>query len=427
MSISADVRARGAAAIDLIGRDFVRNAAATLGSRAALLLIGLVSSIVVIRTLGPSGRGVYATAATLSVIGIQLANLGLHASNTWAVSREPGLRSALIGNSLVLSVVLGGIVAVLVGGVLLVDPAVLELPLALLLVALVTIPLGLGYLFLQSIALGVGSIRAYNLIELAIRGLGMIALVGLASTAALDPLAALVVNLVMVAAGLGMMLGVLASQQGLAIAPRLDLFREHLSYGLRGYLAALFSFLVLRSDILIIQALRGSDSAGQYSAAVTLAEIIYLGPVVVGSLLFPRLAAMEDATRQRRTTRALIIGAITTVGTIAMVVGVLSDPIVVTLFGEAFEPAAPALVWLLPGLAMLSGYTIAANYFAARGMPAIAVIAPAVGFGANLVLNMALIPTLGIVGASMASTSAYGLMLGVILVAFAREGSTPRA
>jgi O-antigen/teichoic acid export membrane protein len=106
------------------------------------------------------------------------------------------------------------------------------------------------------------------------------------------------------------------------------------------------------------------------------------------------------------------------VATVALVVGLIAAPIVTTLFGEAFDPATSPFIWLLPGVVMLSGYTIVANYFAARGMPTIAFAAPAAGFGVNLMANLLLVPGLGMIGASLASTVAYALMLMVIVLAF---------
>jgi O-antigen/teichoic acid export membrane protein len=419
MNLTASVRARSAAAIEVIGPEFIRDSAATLVNRAALLLFGLATSIIVIRTLGPAGRGEYAVAVTISMIGIQLANLGLHASNTWAVSRDPSLRSALVVNSLIFSVTLGGAAAGIVALVALVAPDIFDLPPQLLVLGLAAIPVGLAYLFLQNLALGIGALRAYNLIELAIRGAGLLVLAIVAVVAMLDPTTAVGINLAIITSGFVLMLVALVRVGPTQLRPRLDLFREHLSYGIRGYLAALFSFLVLRSDIVVVQAFRGSSEAGLYSAAVTLAEVVYLGPVVIGSLLFPRLAAMtSDRVRQRRTTTALLVATIGIVATVALVVGLIAAPIVTTLFGEAFDPATSPFIWLLPGVVMLSGYTIVANYFAARGMPTIAFAAPAAGFGVNLMANLLLVPGLGMIGASLASTVAYALMLMVIVLAF---------
>ena len=60
---------------------------------------------------------------------------------------------------------------------------------------------------------------------------------------------------------------------------------------------------------------------------------------------------------------------------------------------------------------MLSASTILMAYGAAIGMPPITWIAPLTAFFVNLVLNVLLIPALGIAGASMSSSVAYTIVL----------------
>jgi len=80
----------------------------------------------------------------------------------------------------------------------------------------------------------------------------------------------------------------------------------------------------------------------------------------------------------------------------------------------------PAFVWLLPGLVCLSVHSILMAYFLAIGTPKRTLLGPLVGLVMNLVLNLFLIPQFGFVGASIASTLAYGLMLAVSVTVFVR-------
>jgi O-antigen/teichoic acid export membrane protein len=101
-------RAIGALYRRLINSDFVRKVAETFGTRILLIGIGLVTSVIVARILGPDGRGLYAVAATIGAIGVQFGNLGLHASNTYYVARDRSLLPALVGNPLLIGFVFGG-------------------------------------------------------------------------------------------------------------------------------------------------------------------------------------------------------------------------------------------------------------------------------------------------------------------------------
>ena len=101
---------------------------------------------------------------------------------------------------------------------------------------------------------------------------------------------------------------------------------------------------------------------------------------------------------------------------LCVVGGVLAPLLVRFLYGQEFLPAVPALLWLLPAVWALSVNTVFKNYFAAEGMPLVAIVSPGLAAALNVVLNLFWIPWLGIIGASLASVAAYGLMLTLSLV-----------
>lgn len=60
-----------------ISSDFVRKVAETFATGAFLRAIGLMTSVIVTRALGPEGRGLYGVAVTVGAIGVQFGNMGL--------------------------------------------------------------------------------------------------------------------------------------------------------------------------------------------------------------------------------------------------------------------------------------------------------------------------------------------------------------
>jgi O-antigen/teichoic acid export membrane protein len=61
---------------------FVRQAGGTFLVRIGGAAIGLVTAVVVSRTLGPVGRGEFAGAMALAALGMQIGNIGFPSSNT---------------------------------------------------------------------------------------------------------------------------------------------------------------------------------------------------------------------------------------------------------------------------------------------------------------------------------------------------------
>ena len=79
--------------------DFVRKISQTFVTRVLVAAIGLITSVLVARILGPEGRGAYAVAATIGAMGVQLGNLGLQAANTYVISRQRDLLSIVVATS----------------------------------------------------------------------------------------------------------------------------------------------------------------------------------------------------------------------------------------------------------------------------------------------------------------------------------------
>ncbi len=78
---------------------FIRQVLETYLTQVSIVALSFVNSILVTRLLGPEGRGELAAANTVISVGVQLGTLGLHSSNTYFVSREPGAPRAICSAS----------------------------------------------------------------------------------------------------------------------------------------------------------------------------------------------------------------------------------------------------------------------------------------------------------------------------------------
>jgi O-antigen/teichoic acid export membrane protein len=181
-------------------------------------------------------------------------------------------------------------------------------------------------------------------------------------------------------------------------------------YGIRAYLANFFAFLLLRSDIFIVRYQLGAAKTGVYSVAVSLADLLYVLPAVVGTILFPRLSRMNDARRQWHASvrvAAIVLAAMTGAATISAVV---ARPAVTLLFGPAFAHADRPFVILAVAMIFYGVNSVISNYAASRGFPAFAVWVWAVGLALNVGLNLLLVPRYGISGSAVASLIGYGVV-----------------
>jgi len=387
---------------------FWRRVAGTAGSRAYLLVLGMVSAILTARVLGPGGRGLLAALVTLGAVGVQLGQVGMPAALTFhAAGRQPVRR--LLGVALMTALGWGTALAVAALVVFAVVPSIAPVDrFTVLALGLAWIPLGLLLQLGQSLLLGTGDVRRYNLTQVAEYSGAVLLMVALWQAGRASPVSFYLAGFASMVAVGAYTTGRIWRVGGPPSRPPASLLRAMAGYGGKAFLSSMFAFLVLQFDLLMVIAMLGDAAAGQYSIAARMAEMIYLVPVSVGTILFATVASMEDG-RWRFTRGVTLRLAAVLVPGLALA-AVLARPVIVLLFGEAFLPAAGPFLWLLPGILLLSLNTQLMNYFAGIGMPLVTVLAPAAAFILNVGLNAWLLPSMGIVGAALASTASYTLM-----------------
>lgn len=396
----------------------------TFAGKAATLILGLLTALVVARALGPSAQGTFAVAYSLSLMLVQFGGLGLTAANPYFAARSPGSIPRIVGNALWLALVLGAALAGLGAAVKIVAPALLEgLGWDALLVTLAGVPAGLAALFLQSVLLGEGRIVAYNAVEVGQNMLTLAAL--LAGFAFLD----LRVTGVLLVIGAGRLVAALVYLALLCRRSRpsagldLGLVRVMLAYGFRVYVAIVLSFLVIRLDLLLVNAYVGSTEAGLYSVAATLADGMYVLPMVIGLNLFPRVARGAPVQQSAEVFRSVAV----LYGLICLATVPLAAPAIRLLFGAEYADAAPLYYWLLPGIFCLGLLTILSHHFAGRGYPPRLMIIWVVGLALNVAINVVFLPGRGAEVASIASSITYAFLLASNMAMFASEAGGPGA
>ena len=102
----------------------------------------------------------------------------------------------------------------------------------------------------------------------------------------------------------------------------------------------------------------------------------------------------------------------------------LAGPVIGLFYGDQFDSAvAPAQV-LVIGMLLGSGAGVASGYLYGRGRPGLNSWALGLGLAATVVLDILLIPPLGVMGAAIASTTTY-LLADLALIVLLLRVSRP--
>lgn len=176
------------------------------------------------------------------------------------------------------------------------------------------------------------------------------------------------------------------------------------------FFAGLMSSLLFRLDQLLIYRMLDSSALGVYAAVVKFTENLNLIPSVYITVVFPIMCSAHTTSGDyfRKVYRlsmkymaALIVPA-------AFGATWLSKEIVTTLYGENFLAGANSFAWLMWAEVFVFLGTIYSSMLIAAGLQKYLFIYSMVGVAINVLLNLLLIPRVGIEGAAIASLNSYG-------------------
>ena len=255
------------------------------------------ASIVVARHIGPAGKGTLAVLSVITGLAMQVGNIGLHAATAHFAARDAGSLARIAWASLILAPAIGIVIASAVGAVIGVFPALVSnVPALLVAISLLTIPFAFLSLFFQNILLGQQRIGAYNLIDVGGKALALpvVLIILFVFNGGVQEL--VVAGLLVTAA-----VSVVAVRQAFrgVSAPFVVDFPflgRMLAFGLRSYVSCLLAFLIIRSDMLLVNYFLGTAQAGVYAVAVNLTDLLLIFPTAVGTMLFPRISAQPEMT-----------------------------------------------------------------------------------------------------------------------------------
>jgi O-antigen/teichoic acid export membrane protein len=197
-------------------------------------------------------------------------------------------------------------------------------------------------------------------------------------------------------------------------------WRRHLAFGGRGLVAAILVETQLRIDVAMLSYFVSDRAVGVYAFASIFAEGVVQVPVVVRTVAYPtivQLASRGDRAGVARTARRLSIASGSMSVAVALLV-VVAYPLVAGWFDTEFVTAGRTVLFVL--LAGMTGYAFFLPFdqlLLQSGLPGRQSVLMAIYVGANVVLNLVLIPPFGLVGAAAATTASLALAAGLLLVA----------
>ncbi len=383
--------------------------------------VGFVASVLIARALGPTGRGLYAYPVALLGIVIALAHVGLEFAQIYLAGQGQDLRH-MWADATVFSVAAGAVCWACVAGIVMIDPRVAGgLPLSWIAIPMGLVPLLLMSLYWASLLQLDGRLVAATWASWFGVALQAVAIGLLFATHELTPFRVLLLQ--WLTNGSAWLFLLLACKRAGLVSLRVDpvLLRRAVAFGVKAYVAQVFLFLVLRVDQVLVASFAGYRALGLYALATTVAELLWLLTDPLAGAMVPHVvrARMGDDRRLSFAVARLSLW----ISAAAAACGWFLAPLVVpVVYGAGFTAATPALRLLLPGVVALAAARPLGSVLVKEGR---ALVASVLGLGAlalNVALNLALLPRIGIRGASIASSVSYAALALSYVVVSRRQG-----
>jgi len=386
-----------------------------------VMAIGMAGSILIARLFGPEGRGIITMVTLIPLTLFYLGSLGLPDSSTYFLSR---FREQARENFFTIQALAW------VAGLITIAAAYLSFewwyqpyktyPRELFLIVIPTSLAAILTLTLRYSLLGLGSSWGFNLMNV-VQALGSLTTIVIAGVFLHRDLRwfcyiYLIYPFVVVALGMGLV----GSKPEIRGWPAGLNLRPVMSYAMRTYPQGIVFWLQSRLDHFLIAYFLEPAQLGIYSIAIFLSENLLRITAAFQTALFPRVSADQTDAKYLLAARVLrvtnMIDILLSIGIIA-----LGYPIIRLLFGKEFAPAYLPLVVLVIGRIPAGLYKIASSTIAGSGRPGLLSLFGTIGIVVNAGLGLLLIPSLGLLGASLAKTISVFAQLIPAMIFFASQ------
>jgi O-antigen/teichoic acid export membrane protein len=196
----------------------------------------------------------------------------------------------------------------------------------------------------------------------------------------------------------------------------LDSIGAALAWGRTGILglAWLCNLAFNTIDVLMLGLMSNPEQVGLYSAAYRLLNQVLVTYYLFTQVLYPRFARHRIEERGQMLRAGILLPLAGTGGLIAAVMTTARNTLLTVEFGHAFLVAGPLLLllaWSIP-FDFVTSYL--SNAYIAWGMEKKILLCTGIGAGANVVLNLVLIPGCGARGAAISTLLSYAVFLGAL-------------
>ncbi len=402
---------------------FTKNILHTFSLQIIGFPLGVLISVIITRTLGPEGKGIFALAMLIFSLLSMFAGFGLNQATAYYVANKKYTTREVFGSNIIIASLIS--ILALGAGLILIfffnDTLFPGVKRDYLFLALLLFPVAYFFELASQILLGLEKIQSYNNVKFLTSLIYFFLLAGIFLFSSLTVGLAIAANILSyVATGIVLFLLVKKEIGKLTLTLNKGYLKDAFSYGLKVYPASMFYLSRYQINVFLLNMFLNPAAVGFYVTALGVSEITQWFSKSTSTVLFPKVAGETNEKNLREFTPIICrnILFITFLGIVFLFI--FAKWVIIILYSREFLPSIMPFQIILIGTVAVAGWIILNTDIFARGKPMINTYIFGSSVALNTILNIFLIPRFGIIGASWALTISYLIMFLITLIVYAK-------
>lgn len=403
---------------------FVSDVMRVATSNILIIGLGLATSIITARAIGPEGNGVIAALLVYPSLFMSIGSLGIRQSTTYFLGKgiysEPQIKKAITQIWMFTT-----ILSVVISFFLMRYFSKTGDNLLLVVLALLPIPFSLFNTYNSGIFLGKNDIKTFNKINWIPSLVVFLGTMIFVVVIKLD-----VAGAMMASIGGPVLIAIILLFKNKFIQDfSLDFDWKIISAMLSLGAVYAFSLLIInlnyKADIIILDKLSSPYEMGIYSKGSVITQYLWQIPMLLSTIVFARSAVSKNDRLFSYKVAQLLRVSFLVILVATLFLSVFSAFIITGMYGEAFRGSITVLNYLLPGVVLLTIFKVMNVDLAGKGKPWISMKAMIPALLLNIIFNILWIPQYGANGAAIASTISYAIAGILFLYFYSKETNIP--
>lgn len=375
--------------------------------RGAQFFVG----ILVARLLGPEGRGLVSALMVPTQIAINFAELGIRQSAAFHIGKKNHAADDIVP-SLMSLVPLAGLIAIGASLAYYEYADVAEGNWLLRFLAVISVPLSLLSSYATGVFLGTRHIAEFRKASWRPTVVVLIFVAILVWGLSAGVMGVMVAYLLGSMTGAGYALFLLAKRHPIRMGWNMKIVKDLQRVGIRFAISLFILTLNYRIMVLLLAKQSSLEEVGYYTLALTIAELIWEVPAIVGSLVLSRSVNAKQSREFSK--KVLVLTRFSFLGAFfaSIGIGVTAQWLIPMIYGSDFYESVNVLIYMLPGIVAFTIFKTLNTDLAAQGHPMASLWITVPLLLSNVVLGYWAAGEYGARGAAMVSSISY--VLGAI-------------